>query len=293
MGLLASALILVSLSFGQDGPLPPEWFYYQQCLESFRKGDFGGSMKHLKDLTDAYGESAESQHLLGRIYEQEGELDLAEKYYLRALERSGSLKVPDEKYEIRYRLANMYYQRKNYKKFEDTLEQILSDQSLYTEARYERIRTSYVSTLMSRGLDSLALMYRIPFDFAQEAHRELGIFYCRTGRERGALLHLAFANLALISTLSDELKRHDPDYNYISLEDALDKCSSRSYLTDFLRRGEIFRSLYFLASALYGAGVPGEARRVWTLVSEYGSGEWKTQSRNQLLAPKAEPLITY
>jgi tetratricopeptide (TPR) repeat protein len=281
-----------ALTGAQEGPLPPEWFYYQKSLEAFQTDNFGESLKQLKNLVDEYGESPESLHLRARIYEQEGELDLAEKYYLEALEKGG-FGIPDEKYAVLYRLADMYYQRKSYKKYEDVLESILSGQNMYTEQRFARVRDAYISTLLSRGFDSLALLYRVPFDFAQEAHRNLGAFYCRTGRERMALLHLAFANLAAAGTLADELKRHDPDYSFTTLEDALAKSSLRPYLTDFLRRSDFYRSLYFMASALYAQGSPREARTIWALVAEYGSGEWKTQSRNQLLAPRAEPLITY
>jgi hypothetical protein len=164
---------------------------------------------------------------------------------------------------------------------------------LYTDQRYARVRDAYISTLLNRGVDSLALLYRVPFDFAQEAHRNLGAFYCRTGRERAALLHLAFANLAIVSTLSDELKKADPDYTFTTLDDALGKSSPLPYLADFLRRSDFYRSLYFLASALYAQGAPQEARTIWGIAVKYGEGEWKTRSRNQLLAPRAEPLITY
>jgi tetratricopeptide (TPR) repeat protein len=293
MRIFGFLIFLCAAVFSQDGgPVLPEWFYYQKSLEAFRGGEFGECMRLLKNLGDAYGESAESLHLRARVYEQEGELDLAEKYYYASLEKGG-FDVPDEAYAVRYRLAAMYERRKNYKKYEDTLLEILSGHAMYAQARYARLRDSYVSTLLARGFDSLALLYRVPLDFAQEAHRDLGAFYCRTGRGQSALLHLAFANLAVVSTLSDELKRLDPDYGFRGLEDALKRGAFRPELRDFLQRTEFFRSLYFLASALYGQGRGEEARKIWGIAADYGAGEWKTWSRNQLLAPRAEPLITY
>ena len=243
-------------------------------------------------MVDAYGESAESLHLRARIYENEGELDLAEKYYLASLQRAG-FRVPDENYAVRYRLAAMYQQRKNYKKYEDILLGILANQNMYTDERYARLREAYVSTLLTQGFDSLAVLYRVSLDFAQEAHSDLGAFYCRTGRDRYALLHLAFANLAVVSTLADELKRHDPGYSYSSLQDTLQKSSARPELADFMQRSGFFRSLYFLGSSLYALGAAEEARKVWTAASHYATGEWKSRSANQLLAPRTEPLISY
>jgi tetratricopeptide (TPR) repeat protein len=290
--MLCLAFLCAVPGFAQEGPLPPEWFFYQKGLEAFRKDNFGEAMKQLKNLEEAYGESADSLHLRARIYEQEGETDFAQKYYLAALEKGG-FEIPDDKYAVNYRLANMYYQQKNFKKYEDTLVTIVQEQNLYIEPRYARLRDSYVSTLLSRGFDALALLYRVPFDFAQEAHGNLGVFYCRTGRDRQALLHLAFANLATVSTLADELKRHDPDYSFTTLRDALERSAGYPELQDFLLRSDFYRSMYFLAAVLYAQGASQEARMLWDLVAKYGAGEWKTQSRNQLLAPKAEPLITY
>ncbi|MDR1627035.1 MAG: hypothetical protein LBT33_10905 [Spirochaetia bacterium] len=278
--------------FGEEGPVPPEWFFYRKSLEAFRADDFGEAMRQLKSLEEAYGASADSLHVRARVYEQEGEADLAEKYYLAALEKGG-FGIPDEKYAVCYRLANLYYQRKSYKKYEDVLLGIAQGQGLYAEPRYARMRDSYITVLLRDGFDALALLYRVPFDFAQEAHRELGVFYCRMGRETQALLHLAFANLAVVSTLADELGRLDPDYTFTTLGDALERIGRRPELGDFLLRCDFYRGLYFLAAGLYAQSRARDARLIWGLVAEHGAGVWKTRSRNQLLAPKAEPLITY
>jgi tetratricopeptide (TPR) repeat protein len=278
--------------FAEEGPVLPEWFFYQRSLEAFRADNFGEAMRQIKNLEEVYGESADSLHVRARIYEQEGETDLAERYYLAALER-GNFGIPDEKYVVNYRLANLYYQRKNYKKYEDVLTAIVQGQDLYMQPRYARMRDSYIAVLLRQGFDALAVLYRVPFDFAQEAHRALGVFYCRTGRDMQALLHLAFANLAVVSTLADELKRIDPDYSFTTLKDALERIRRHPELRDFLLRSDFYQSMYFLAALEYAQGLAREARMIWELVAEHGAGVWKTQSRNQLIAPKAEPLITY
>ena len=277
--------------FALETQLMPEWYYFQKSLEAFKANNSGEAIRQLKNLVDNYGESAETLHLWARIYEEEGELDLAERYYLESLERSG-FRVPDEHYTVRYRLAAMYYQRRNYKRYEDVLQEILTNQSMFTDARYARQRDAYISTLLTQGFDSFALLYRIPFDFAQEAHSGLGILYCRMGRDRNALLHLAFSNLALVTVLTEELRRRDPGYTYTTLEDLLQRASARPELADLMQRTGFFRSLYFL-SALFAQGATREARRVWSAAAEYATGEWRNRSASQLIEPRTEPLITY
>lgn len=286
-------IFAVAGATAQTTSVRPEWFLYQKGLEFFRAGDFGNALRQMKELADAYGETAESNFLLGRIYEQEGEAGLAEKYYSLALEKSGSLNVPQDRYVILFRIAEINLQRKNYKKYEDVLETILADQEMYSAPRFTRLRDSYLSTALHEGFDSLANLYRIDDDFARKAHTELGILHTRTGRSSRAVLHLVFANLAVVSTLADELRHIDPSYRFSTLKDALQRIAKRPELLAYLETNEVFRSLYFLGSALFQSGSFAEAKKIWSLVSEFGDGEWKIRSRNQIIAPQPEPLIAY
>ncbi len=287
------AVFAVARAVGQAGGGEPAWVVYQQGLEAFRNGDFGQAIKVVKLLTETYGEIPEAHLLQARVYEQEGEYQLAEKYYNRALELRKQLYVLEDKYTILYRLAEIYRIQKRYRDFEIVLLEILKDQDSFTNPRYARLRDSYVRTLSDEGFDRLVTLYRMKEDFSRKAHSELGILYCRTGRSYQAVLNLVFASLPSVTTVIDELKQHDPDFTFKSLRETLDAASRRQYLADYLREGDFYKDTYYLASALYAHGVKAEARSLWKIIAEYGFGEWKTRSRSQLLSPQSEPLILY
>jgi len=289
---LLAVLAVVRVS-GQAGGGEPAWVVYQQGLEAFRKGDFGQALKVVKQLSETYGEIPEAHLLQARVYEQEGEYQLAEKYYNRALELRKQLYVLEDKYTILYRLAEIYRIQKRYRDFEIVLLEILKDQDSFSNPRYARLRDSYVRTISDDGFDRLVTLYRMKADFSQKAHSELGILYCRTGRSYQAVLNLVFAILPTVTTVIDELKQHDPDFSFKGFATTLDMASRRQYLAEYLLDADFYKNTYYLASALYAHGIKAEARSLWKIVSEYGQGEWKTRSRSQLLSPQSEPLILY
>jgi tetratricopeptide (TPR) repeat protein len=278
---------------GAENPPAPAWFVYEKGRESFRNGDFGEALKAVKHLTENFGEIPEAHFLQARIYEQEGEYALSEKFYKRALELRRRLYVLEDRYSILYHLADIHHLQKRYRDYEGTLLEILQDHEIFAAPRFSRLRDSLIKTLANDGFNGMVVLYRVPHGFAQRAHREIGVLYCRTGRTYQAVLHLALATLSVISSLAEELKTHDPDYSFTTLTDALEKSAKRPYLQEFIRDTELYKSLYFLASSLYSHGNASEAAALWKVVNEYAGGEWKILSRNQLISPKPEPLIVY
>ena len=293
--LLIPALLLVSVLplFGEERGGEPAWLLYQQGLEEFRKGEYGSAVKIVKKLIETYGEIPEAQLLQAQVYEQEGEYLLAEKFYNRAYEQRKQLYILEEKYTILYRLAEIYKIQKRYRDYENLLLEILKDHDIFANPKFSRLRDMYVRTLTDDGFDRLVSLYRLKADFSLKAHADLGILYCRTGRSYQAILHLLLAELATISTVVDELKQHDPEFNYQNLGDTLALAKKREYLADYLKENDFDRNLYFLAASLFAHGVPSEAKALWKITVEIGSSEWKNRSKNQLAKPRPEPLIAY
>ncbi len=292
--ILMALLPCFSLGAEENYAGKPDWYVYRKGLEHYRNGDHGAALKAVKELQDPSRViPPEAYALLGRIYREEGENDLAERYLKQALEKSGLFVVPDEKYAIQYLLADIHYQRKSYKNYENVLENILSNQATYAENRYSRLRDGYLKTAVDENFDAFVRLYRLKDDFSRPAHLGLGIFAVRTGRESKAVLHLLFANLAAVSTLIDTLKDRDPDFVFTTLRDLLEKSGRLTSAAEYVEESELHKGLYFLAAALHGSGARSAARELWEIVRDFGGGEWKVRSRNQLASPQPEPLIAY
>ena len=272
----------------------PDWYVYHRGLEHFRGGRFGEALRAMKELQDPSRVTPPEVYvLIGKIYREEGENDLAERFLKRALADAPALGVPQDRYEILYLLADIHYRRKSYKNYEDVLESILSDHSLYRDERYARLREGYLRTARERGFDSFVSLYRQGDDFTRAAHLGLGVFAVRTGRDEKGALHLIFADLAAVSTLIGFQRDRDPDYVFSSLPDLLARARRLPGAEDYIEETELHKGLYYLASALHRTGGVTAARELWKTLADFGTGEWKIRSGNQLRSPQAEPLISY
>lgn len=269
----------------------PLWYLYEKGVQAFRMGNLGESLTYVKRIQEEHGEIPEAVFLMGQIYEKEGEFQFARQYYERALELRKQFYVQEDVYQVQYRLASLYHAQKKYREYEKTLREIIYEHPESHAERYEKFRDALVRIVTTEGFETVLKLYRLKNDFATRANRELGIFYCKTGRSYQAVLHLTLSQVALASTLIEEQRYLDPTYQFTSLSELVERSYSRSYLRTFLQESGAWEGFYYLASSLYLHGVAGQAKILWELTAKYGEGELKQKSRQQLQNPQREPLI--
>lgn len=280
--------------FSQSSPgQEPLWFLLEKGRDALRKGNFSETLTLLKRLHAEHGEIPEAVFLTGQVYEAEGENRIAQKYYQRALELSKQFYVREDKYQVLYRLAHLLVTEKRYREYENTLYEILKDHPESRSERFEKFRSSLVRVVTTDGFEVALQLYRLKHDFATQANRELGIFYCRTRRSDKAILHLALAQIGILSTLIEELKFIDPGYQYKNLKELLTISTERPYLKGYLNESGAWEGFYYLASSLYLHGVGDQAKILFSLTAQFGEGEMKARSQRQLQKPQAEPLIGF
>ncbi|MCX7788793.1 MAG: hypothetical protein N2442_13980 [Spirochaetes bacterium] len=271
----------------------PDWYLLEKGRDAFRKGNFAETLTLLKRFQAMHGEKPEAVFLTGQVYEAEGENRLAKKYYERSLELSKQFYVLEDKYQVFYRLAQLYLAEKRYKEYESILMEMLRDHPESRSDRFEKFRTSLVKSVTTDGLNVTLQLYRLKNDFATRANRELGIFYCRTRRSDKAILHLTLAQVAILSTLIEEMKFIDPGYQYKDLKELLTLAMARPYLKGFLNESGAWEGFYYLASSLYLHGVIDQAKLLWELPFQFAEGEMKARSQRQLQKPQPEPFIGF
>ncbi len=270
-----------------------DWYLLEKGRDAFRKGNFSETLTLLKRFQSEHGETPEAVFLAGQVYEAEGEYRIAQKYYERALEISKQFYILEEKYQVLYRLAHMYQAEKRYKEYESILIEILKDHPESRSERFEKFRTSLFRVVTTDGFNTALQLYRLKNDFASRANRELGIFYCRTRRSDKAILHLTLSQIGILSTLIEEVKFIDPDYQFKDLKELLTLAIARPYLKGYLQESGAWEGFYYLASSLYLQGVLDQAKVLWDLTAQFGEGEMKIRSQRQLKKPQPEPLIGF
>lgn len=294
----ALALVVVALtaqSLPAQEPAPKAaWILFETGkTELEQKDEPGLAVYYFRQALAQQSIFPEVEVALGDIYLSEGELALAEEQYRKAYEFKGALYIPDEQYSILLKLADLYEQKNKYKLMQDTLLIILEDQPYHASPAFDHFRNAFQNTYFTNGIDQFLRLYRLEnVSFAAEAHTLLAWLYYRSGRFEKSILQGLFSVNIAITTAVDELRRHDPDYEFTTLSALLPTAMKRDSIRELLFRSSFFPTLYYLASASYAYGQRREANAVWRLLSSsvYG-GQFTDLSQRQLQNPWIESRL--
>jgi hypothetical protein len=101
-----------------------------------------------------------------------------------------------------------------------------------------------------------------------------------------------FAFLIQNTVMIEEILRTRYDFAYTNLKDLVDRTKNNPLLTAYMEDVEYYRTAYYLACTLYGAGKLSSARILWEFIAgQEESGEWGFRSRGQLRSPSRERAV--
>jgi len=249
-----------------------------------------GALKRLQDYPEA-------EYWIGEVYRVEGEPALAVIQYQKALSRRELLENPGFDLEILYKLAEIYRVQGSYNDMEEAMNGVFQGRDeRWTGEEYIPLRRAMRDILgRDDGVTRFLSLYRYQAPLVEKAHRRLGFFYYDSGRHSPgpALDHLMFAFLIQNTAIIDEVRRRQYDYTFTTLDDLMEKAAKRPVLADYIDDCEYYKTVYFLASSLYGEGKAESARRFWTfLAGQSQAGQWRDRALRQLESPQIEkPLI--
>ncbi len=141
------------------------------------KGNFDNSIKKVLEYIKEQEQFPEAQKLIGDIYKLEGEYDFAEQYYLKALDNSASLDIPDERYEIIYQLADLSRLKKDYDTMEIRLLNIIGKEQNERNMLLAKSMKNTISKNNEAAIEKFFTMYRADNYFSLKAYLELAQYY--------------------------------------------------------------------------------------------------------------------
>jgi len=263
--------------------------------------DMGQALKLLREAIEGQGTFfPEAEMALADIYFREGAYEPAADRLEQVLKEENLplLRVGEEEFAARYRLAEIREIQKRYADMEKALERILLKEPEYSSADQQRFRDGLLSAFRTRGLDHALQLYRLEKSgFALAAHDKLGRFaYWNARYEPASLLHLLFAVDIMVSEAVQELRRVMPDFEYRSLGDFLRTAQRRDNVRQYLSDGGFFRVAYYLAAASHAALRLDRAKEIWSVLAGDPwdpalAGPYAERSRRQLREPRVEKGI--
>lgn len=296
---LMSVLITSKYLPAQDtATRTPTWILYERGKYELYTKELGKALHLFRKAIEKAGIFPEAELALGDVYFMEGELVLAEQQYKKAYMLKNSFYIPEEEYAVLLKLAYLYEIKKEYKNMEDQLLKILENQPYYANVEYSHFRGSFMDTYAEKGLDHLLKLFRIEkVSFATKAHTDLGWFYYRTGRFYQSVFHSLLSINIIVSNSITELRKYHPYYEYSKMNSFIHSSFDRENIKEYLLETNIFRVLYYLASASYAIGYPAHAEFIWNILADPENStldsirHYGDLSRQQIISPWVESYI--
>jgi len=316
-GFLFLVLSLAAVSgFGLEYPA---WILLEKGKTSFAQRKLSEALDYLLDAVELQQEYPEAEFWLGRVYEAQGQIVLAEEQYRRAIELAIYLRVPQELILIRYRLARLLLNQGQKRALEaESILYGIADNEGASSRPSILLEHQYINRLTEKGIDELVFLYRDDLGYSLEARRILGEIAWKKGNYRSALLHSMRAALSILTTTAERHRAIHPDWRFDinpmrdaqspdrdvrfpGRSDGTDRLLTLAYedgdpLVEWMESAGLWPVLYLLSVSLYAEGFEDLAASIWELmVTRDGvdgtyhpriqAGHWGELARRQLEKP--------
>ena len=185
----------------------------------------------------------EAEYWKGKVFFLEGELDLAESQFKRALEQGLSLDIPEDMFSILYAMADLYELKADRVAWERVLQRILDGVTAAPDAQGAArvdtpLRSAMAKTLREAGFDKFMTLYRVEPSFALDAYADLASFYLENGRA-DAMINAAIAVNMTLTRAINIIQAKDRDYVWRGLDDFLLKAGTNREVQEYLDRKSV------------------------------------------------------
>jgi len=249
------------------------------------------SLKTLKTLALELQSYPEAEFGIGKVFNVEGELALAELQYRKALDAAASLEVPDDRLEIVMALAGVHKSKGDWKSYEDDLRLALADSVIFSP-QDDFMRTAMERALDLEGFDTMVSLYPVHEPKIIGPASALGEFFLRNGRSQ-ATISLALAADAMITQVMERLRINEPGSDYSSLSALADRIAARREVAEWCDAKGLWKYLYYLGESLLGDSRLQAGRRLLReLAGAKGGGAWGRAAAQALARPSGvKPAI--
>ena len=251
----------------------PLWLLMDEGITAVESGDLGRAVYIFRDVLKHDSNNPEALKWLGYVFEKEGEFEIAQKQYEKALENRKNLEILEDNYYIMYHLADLYRRMGKTDESRSMLNRIINETP--AEKYNYNQETAMVKLLEEKGPDTFFQLYRPESRITLEAHRRLGEDYYSSKKYNESLLHLVYSFGTPVSFAIEEIKKNDPDYSFSKagrsgdFERLLQMVSRNNRLKAYFKEVHFFNTLLITGKCLYESGFKEKGIGILTLVYNY------------------------
>ncbi|QEN05848.1 hypothetical protein EW093_14440 [Thiospirochaeta perfilievii] len=284
--LLIICLTLLSLPlFSLDKK--PNWVNFQEAKMFYESGNFREALDYYLQVTKSPTPNPEAEYMIGLLYLEEGELEIAEEQILKAISLSHYLQVKEDLMFYKYSLAKVYLLKDDYDSYVSTLKDIIGKSSI--DLQEVRDQRAYYDTILESGVNRLLHLYRKDADNVLNARIYLGYYYNSIGKYLESVNYLLSPMLSLVTEVINDNIKQDREYVFISMEQFFKEVGKNKRVQEYFEENDFYKLFYYLGESFYGLGLKEQANEFWELlVNSNLESKWINKAKKQLKDPSLE-----
>lgn len=245
---------------------------------------FNNSMKKLLTFIENIADYPEADYLAGKIYQLEGEYDVAEDLYLKAYARADILDVADEKYDILYSLSDIAYVKRDYKKYEEYLVLIVSFDPNYKNASFVASMKRVIKSKKPNVVEKFFKMYRADNYRLLNAYFALSEYYQNKGEADRALTGAGLGCLTGFTKIYEVVKKRSPSFEYKNLASLLKEAAIYDDIVYWGEKNNVWKGFNDFAEYVYKSHYETFASELCKILKDYSPGDyWRREAGTMLI----------
>lgn len=223
----------------------------------------------LIEYIGSYTEFPEADFLIGNIYYIEGDYILAEKYFQNAWKNRTLLDVPDQQYDILYKLANLSDMQGDEIAYEEFLTAVVRDDQYFKNSNMQNAMLRIIKLGRAGCVDNLFNLFRPDNYLMLDAYINLSRLYEKNGDSREALYLSALASLTCFTRMYAIVAKRAPDYSYQGVSNFFERAFTYSDVTRWAYENDVWQSLENLAELADKNGCQAFARELTDIMQNF------------------------
>lgn len=245
-------------------------------FERWGKERFFDSKKKFIEFIERRSNFPEAEYLTGKIFQVEGEYDIALSFYKKALEYDYNLDIPMQKFEILYSISEISFLNKNFDQYEIDLLQIVSQDENFKKSNLKKAIKNTISNVKSDCVDKFFKLYRNENYTVLKAYCKLAELYDSMNENERYLECVSMGTLTGFTKILDVISKRDPEWEYKNLETLLAECALYEDIVQWGKENSLWKSYYMLGCASYKCESPIFAKNLFQILEKSLPDEyWK------------------
>lgn len=254
-------------------------------LKRFGREYFANSVENMVSWIREKAVYPEADFMIGKIYQLEGEYDVALEFYERARKEAAYLDIPEELFDILYAMADLAKQQKKDEVYEQTLLLILDNDPNFKDDVLTGALLRTIDYDAEKHVERFFLLFRALPHHSLQALYELGTLYERQGEAEKALKCAAIGTIEAFTHILGSLNERDASFSYTNYGAFLQQTARYADIVEWGSRMHVWDIMFQFADRVARRGDMLFARTLYTIMAEsMPDAFWRAEAASRLRA---------